>query len=288
MTDRRIRNSRLSANGTRSSRRMVRFVLAAIGTLLSLVLFAWGVATLFDSLHDIANEQCRVTDPDLDVVVVTPGRMVQPDVVTLHFGLTNGSNLAKIDFATLREKLLSRVPNVRDIHIERRLPNRVTIEVKERDPIARVAGKGCSSPMGLMVDSEGVIFRFARSAATYPVIRTESEVKLAPGERLAGRSASALQLIETAAQPELLTLNVQEVDATPKDYMLVTLGNYSRAKIAWEGMDTTSSRIAHESLRKQLTRLKKAFASNLASPTATWIATDYGTPGRVYAAANDR
>ena len=84
-----------------------------------------------------------------------------------------------------------------------------------------------------------------------------------------------------------MALNVQEVDSTPKDYVLVTLGNYSRAKIAWEHMDA-DSRTSRESLRQQLKRLLDAFITNLASPTATWIVTDYGTPGRVYAAENDR
>jgi hypothetical protein len=118
-------------------------------------------------------------------------------------------------------------------------------------------------------------------------VRTGSDIKLVPGERLAGRSAAALMLVETAALPDLMALNVQEVDATPKDYVLVTLGNYSRAKVAWEHMDT-DSRISRDSLKRQLKRLLDALNTNLASSTATWIVTDYGTPGRVYAAENDR
>jgi len=286
MTDRK-RNARLTPSGGKSRNKAVAASLFAAGIVVAVGLLAWGTTSLFVMLRGIVREQCRVADQDIDVVVVTPGRMVQPDVVTLHFGLTNGANLAEIDFAGLREKLLARVPNVRDIHVERRLPNRVTIEVKERDPVARVAGRSKTTPSGLMVDSEGVIFRFARSAATYPVVRTGADVKLAPGERLTGRAAAALQLIEVASQPDLLALNVQEVDATPKDYVLATLGNYSRAKIAWENMDS-SSRTARDSLQRQLKRLKKALATNLASSTATWMATDYGTPGRIYAAENDR
>ena len=286
MTDRK-RNGRLTPVSGKSPRRLVVTALSLAGALAAIVLLFWGFAVMFHALARTADEQCRIIDQDLDVVVVTPGRMVQPDVVTLHFGLTNGANLAEIDFAGLRDKLLSRVPNVRDIHIERRLPNRVTIELKERDPIARIAGKSGSAPSGLMVDSEGVIFRFARSAATYPVVRTGPEVKLAPGERLAGRAAAALQLVEAATQPDLLALNVQEVDTTPKDYVLVTLGNYSRAKVAWEHMDTNSAS-SRESLQKQLKRLLKTLSTNLASSTATWIVTDYGTPGRVYAAEHDR
>lgn len=283
----RKRNARLTPVKGKSPQRLMVLAFSAAGAIIAACLLLWGILELFRALERVADEQCRVIDQELDVVVVTPGRMVQPDVITLHFGLTNGANLAEIDFAGLRGKLLSRVPNIRDIHIERRLPNRVTIEVKERDPIARVAGKSRSSPSGLMVDSEGVVFRFARSAATYPVVRTGPEIKLSPGERLAGRAAAALQLVEAASLPELLALNVQEVDTTPKDYVLVTLGNYSRAKVAWEHMDAISNS-SRESLHKQLKRLLQALSTNLASSTATWIATDYGTPGRVYAAQPDR
>ena len=67
----------------------------------------------------------------------------------------------------------------------------------------------------------------------------------------------------------------------------MTLGNYSRAKVAWEHMDTNSAS-SRESLQKQLKRLLKTLSTNLASSTATWIVTDYGTPGRVYAAEHDR
>lgn len=261
--------------------------LATVGALLLVAIIGAGVAMGCNTLQGLYNEQCRIVDHDLDVVVSTPGKMVQPDVVTIHFGLTNGANLAEIDFAGLREKLLSRVPNIRDIRIERRLPNRVTIDVTEREPIARVAGTSKSSPSGLMTDAEGVIFRFARSAAAFPVLRTGSETKLQPGERLTGRAAAALRLIETASLPEFLKLNIQEANSLHPDYVTITLGNYSRAKVAWEHMeeDTLSSR---ESLKRQLLRLSQALSTGLASPTATWIATDYGTPGRVYASQNDR
>ena len=281
------RNARLKPVEGRNARRSVVIGLLIAGVLLSLGLLVWGTTEIFGTLHRISNEQCRVSDADVDIVIVTPNRMVPPEAVIFHFGLTNGANLAEIDFAGLREKMLARIPNVRDIRIERRLPNRVTIEVKEREPIARVASTAKNSPSGLMVDAEGVIFRFARSAAVFPVVRTGPDVKIGPGERLVGRAAAALQLVEAASQPDLLALNVQEVNASPKDYVMVTLGNYSRAKVAWDRMDENTA-LSRESLQTQLRRLLRAQATGLASSTATWIVTDYGTPGRVYAAENDR
>ncbi len=280
-------NARLRPIEGRFPRKSLVIGLSIAGALLSLGLMAWGTTVLFGSLQGIVAEQCRVNDADVDVVIVTPNRMVPPEAVIFHFGLTNGANLAEIDFAALREKMLARIPNVRDVRIERRLPNRVTIEVKEREPIARVASTAKNSPSGLMADADGVIFRFARSAAVFPVVRTSADVKIGPGERLVGHAAAALQLVGAASQPDLLALNVQEVNASPKDYVMVTLGNYSRAKVAWDRMDECSA-AARDSLQTQLRRLLHAQATGLASSTATWIVTDYGTPGRVYAAENDR
>ena len=117
---------------TRDNARRTRLA-AAIGLLLLIVAAGLtGLALGFDALRGIWRDQCRITDPELDVVITNnkdqdeQRRMVLPEIITFHFGLTNGANLATIPFAELREKLLSRIPNIRDLKIERRLPNRVT------------------------------------------------------------------------------------------------------------------------------------------------------------------
>ena len=80
-------------------------------------------------------------------------------------------------------------------------------------------------------------------------------------------------------------LGIQRVNATRPDDLVAILGNYSQAKIAWEGMDapTAETRAAME---KQVTHLVQAFQTRLATPsngvvsTVTWNATE---PGVVYA-----
>ena len=77
-------------------------------------------------------------------------------------------------------------------------------------------------------------------------------------------------------------LKIQEVDTFKQDYLFVTLGDASRAKIAWEDMESRT-RTSRTSLRRQLTRLSQAIKSNVAAGTKLWNAMDYGTPGRIYA-----
>ena len=77
-------------------------------------------------------------------------------------------------------------------------------------------------------------------------------------------------------------LKIQEVDTFKQDYLFATLGDSSRAKIAWADMEkpTKASRI---SLTNQLARLSNLIRRNLGAGTKLWNATDWGTPGRIYA-----
>ena len=88
--------------------------------------------------------------------------------------------------------------------------------------------------------------------------------------------------LEEAAAPEFSALKIQEVDTFKPDYLFATLGDSSRAKIAWSDMEkpTKASRI---SLTNQLTRLTQALKSNLAAGTKLWNATDLGPSPRIYA-----
>ena len=257
-------------------------VATAIGA--GLLLFAAigiGVSFGIGALVGIWREQYRVEDRDLDVVITT-GKMVHPDVITLRFGLTNGANLATIPFEDLRLKLLDRIPNIRDIQIERRLPNRVNIAVLEREPIARVAPPRGRAVSDRVADQEGVVFRFSSNTALLPIIHEADSTPTPPGKRLTGHAAAALRLVEVAAQPELADLRVLEINTSHKDYLFVTLGNYDRVKLAWDHMDE-DSRLSRESLQRQLRHLQSVVNANITPRTTVWIATDFGKPSRIYA-----
>ena len=250
------------------------------------VLFVLGIAAValsigFGQLRQIWREQFRVEDRDLNVVI-SSGKMVHPDVITLHFGLTNGANLATIPFAELRSQLLSRVPNIRDLKIERRLPNRVTIDVMEREPAARLAGPNSRKETGRVADFDGMVFRFSNNVQSLPVIREPQDPLTPPGSRLEGSAAAAMRLVSMLQLPDLADLRVLEIDTSSPDYLLLTLRGYARAKIAWDHM-FEDSQASRESLRRQLFRLAHAIASNVSPNTTLWTATDYGVPGRVYA-----
>ena len=269
---------------TRDDARRLRVVVAIVTLLVLLAAALTGIAFGVSSLRRTWREQCVVTDRELDVVIDNrkdeQRRMVHPDIITLYFGLTNGANLATIPFADLRKKLLGRIPNIADLKIERRLPNRVTITVVEREPAVRIATLKGRADSGRVADLEGVVFPFSSNVSALPVIREASSTPA--GKRLTGMAAAAVRLVEEAALPELADLSVLEVDTTHADYLLVTLGDYSRARIAWDRM-CEDSRASRTSLTNQLTRLSKAIATRVITQPTLWHATDYGSPGRVFA-----
>ena len=255
------------------------------------VLFVLGIAAValsigFGQLRQIWREQFRVEDRDLNVVI-SSGKMVHPDVITLHFGLTNGANLATIPFAELRAKLLERVPNIRDIRIERKMPNRVTVDVLEREPLARILPPRGQTETGRVADLEGVVFCFSSNTALLPIVREATESATVPGKHLTGAASAALRLIELASQPDFSDIRVLEIDTSHKDYLLVTFGNYDRARIAWDHM-LEDSRLSRDSLRHQLKNLSRAMAQHLTPRATLWIATDWRSPGRVYASDPSR
>jgi hypothetical protein len=244
-------------------------------------LFIAGVIWVVNVLGSLWYSQSTVTDPDLDVVI-SSGKMIHQDVIIYHFGLTNGANVAHIPFAELRESLLKKIPNILDLKIERRLPNRVTIDVIEREPIARILAAKTKHQTVKVTDIDGVVFRYYQGIDHLPIIHDYSSEATEVGKKISGMAVAALHLIATLREPEFSNLRVVEISTKKQDYLYITFADASHAKIAWEKMGD-NSRLSRESLRMQLTRLMQAMSTGINSPSTIWIATDFGKPGRIYA-----
>ena len=272
----------------RASQRLFAF---AVTALVGGGLVCWGLSIGFFALREIWREQFIVQNSAIDVVVTSSGKNVKPETIIYCFGLTNGANLATIPYEELRQSLIARIPNIHDITIMRRLPRRVTIDVREREPAVRIVPPKGSPDSGLVADYDNVVFRTFNSPPL-PIFRGTDEAHCKPGARLEGHARAALQLVhllaeaadaKSDAEPELADLRVLEVDTSKQDYLLVTLGDYSTAEIAWERMGDDSE-VALKSLRRQLVHLAQAIAARLTPRATRWIATEYQTDGRVYAA----
>ncbi|MGN0832693.1 MAG: cell division protein FtsQ/DivIB [Kiritimatiellia bacterium] len=265
----------------KANRREPRIRPGLLTTGVFLVAFlAVGVVVSADKLKEIYLEQCVIRDM-ASQVSITSGKMVKADVIAENLGLRPGANLATIDFAARREELLAKVPNLLSIRITRKLPDQVAVVAEERVPVARLerAGRKRGDPSGRVVDTEGMVFLWQRGTQSLPVIRETQLPGTAKGCRIRGRLLAALRLVEACREPELLELGLLEVDTSKHDFLVATLGNYSKAKILWEEMDESTPR-ARNDLVFRLTLLRDTIRTRIAPNAVIWNAT---IPNRIFA-----
>ena len=245
--------------------------LIVVAATIILVALGTGVVLGYEKLKAIYLEQCVITDMATQVEI-SAGKMVHPSTIAEELGLRVGANLALIDFSAKREELLAKVPNLREVRISRRLPDKVVISTDERTPVARMGLKGKNNVTGRVVDTEGMVFVWQRGTQTLPTIREPQASGTPKGQRITRRTLTALRLIEACREPEFLEFGILEVDVSKPDFLLATLGNYSTVKIAWEGMDEQTP-ASHADLIRKLGLLRKAIRSEAAPDAVIWNAT---------------
>ncbi len=229
-----------------------------------------GIYFIYQKLHTLWIEQCELTNVAQQVSIQT-GDYVKRDTILLLFGLKKGANLAQINFRQKHREALENVPNIRELKIQRHLPNRVSIIVEEREPIARMNTLGAKKISGRVVDAEGIVFERQANTSLLPIIY-EGPSFTKKGKALSGRTRAALELIKLCQTREFISLGVLSVDTTHKDHLIATLGNYSHAKIAWPDMDDPPQAETTVVLSNLLAKLKKAIQTG-GSAVKIWTVT---------------
>ncbi len=255
-----------------------RRLLAACCILPLLFALIFGAKYGYDKLRTICEHECIIRDMATQVEI-TSGKMVLPSTIAEELGLKVGVNLATIDFNAKREYLLKKIPNLRSIRILRRLPDKISIISEERTPIARMGIHGKRKVTGRVVDTEGVVFVFQRGTQTLPTIYEPQEPGTRKGERIKGRTLAALRFIEACREPDFLELGVLDVDTSKHDFLVATLGNYSKVKILWVDMDNPTA-ASRQDLITRLTHLRNAIRCKITPDTVIWNAT---IPGEIFA-----
>jgi len=238
---------------------------------LAVVAIAAAVAICYNKLRSTYLEQCVVDDLNTQVEI-TSGKLVKADVIAEIFGIRNGTNLALLDLERKREEALKRVPTLKSITITREMPNRIVIRAEERSPVARMNVHGYRKVTGKVVDSDGVVFICRRGTDMLPTIREPQAPGTLVGKRLSNRAMAALAMLETCHDPRFQDLGILEIDVSKPDFLVATLGDYSRAKIAWEGMDDLTPQ-SRARLVTQLSHLVAAINSKITNETVIWNVT---------------
>ena len=184
---------KMKSNQIREKGATKRMVCIVAG-LVVLTAIAIAIYAAYSQLRTLWIDQCQIVDVARPVKVHT-GKHILPGVILERFGLKKGANLALIDFRGKREEILRDIPNIRELKVERHLPDRVEIAVEERVPIARLRpARGKVRLGGNVVDDEGVVFERYKGINLLPEIICEGGIKnpIVAGKRLTGRTRAAL------------------------------------------------------------------------------------------------
>jgi hypothetical protein len=233
----------------------------------------WGGWKLFENYYFRSQNLFVLHDLSRNVSITT-GKTLTPDLICEVLGIREGINLFSLPIEERRKELLEQAPNIRDITIVRRMPDKLVITIVEREPIARVGSNG------RVVDEEGVVFVRYAGTGGLPVIKGSDEfLQVKPGDRLHGMNMAAVHLVNSALRPEC-RVRILVVDTAKDDYLFLTLSDHRQAKIAWDGMQDEEKN-TEVRMQRQFDQLSKAMDSEIGRPCQLWNAMH---PGRIFAA----
>jgi len=166
----------------------------------------------------VQNEQFTIQRID----VTSTGRLTG-DHVKEFGGIAEGQNLFDIDLNQIRKKLEDG-PMVKNVEIQRRLPDTLVVRVNERIPLARIAHG--QAGFFFAVDRDGYVLGLAgRQMASMPLVKGFSDRGLSPGSVLRdGGAMDALQVIGMCDSAQISQLiRVDTIDVSNPDYLSLTL-----------------------------------------------------------------
>jgi len=159
-----------------------------------------------------------------EINFTTDGALTREQVLNTA-GIAEELNIFTIDISRARS-LIEQMPQVESAVVQRQLPNRITVTVSERRPIAWVAAKGdedpSSSERSFLIDARGTVLRSRVILPEYyhlPIISGFETENLVPGQRVpAWEMQSALELVSLNA--DNTRFQVRNIDLS-KGYCLI-------------------------------------------------------------------
>jgi cell division protein FtsQ len=198
-------------NGTRFSKRFVRFAILAVFVLLSFYCFS---QSPFFALAQIN---------------VQGNRALSAQVIADLAGVLQGTNLFDIDLKQVEKRLLTH-PLIEKVDVRKNWPDKLTITVSEREPCALLLTSDCI----LVVDENGICLDKVRSLSSYrsyPIITGVNPLSLSPGERVSNDLVflDVLDVLQDeACQDSLSEVNIADrnnIVAYSREGIPIFLGN---------------------------------------------------------------
>lgn len=220
-------------------------------------------AALIIGLHNAARAYL-IDNPEYTLHTITyetDGMLTRQRVLD-HLELETGGKLLEIRLPDLRRNLLS-MPEIKEAQVKRDLPDKISIFVNERTPIAWLACRARGvvpktvsredlDIRGLMVDEAGTILECRRLLPRYislPVIQLRDLGESRPGHRLQPAQAmSAIELILACEDSLYLeSLKIVNVDLITEYSLLATFNSGAEVTFGMGnlGMQVNNFRLIH-------------------------------------------
>jgi cell division septal protein FtsQ len=180
-----------------------------------------------------------------DVKFVTDGTLTRDQVLTTG-DLAEGRNIFLVNLSKARTEI-EKMPQVENVEVTRTLPNRLSVTVTERRPIAWVVSRADEDPTvsdkAFLIDARGMLMRTKAKLEEYlhfPVVSGVLTENLVAGERVTtSEMQAALELIRLTS--DSTRFQARHVDLS-KGYCLVVTA-HTHAKITF-GLDRIEAQLA--------------------------------------------
>lgn len=162
-------------NRKRGSSKVARRTLSVVVLFVFLGLILFGIFAGFNWIgRKLYSENPRFEIQHL--MISCDGKLTE-DRIREYTGLSEGMNLFAVEFEEI-EAALAAVPVVESVYLQRKLPHTLIMKVKERLPLARIAGRQ-SRRYPFVVDRYGVVLPPRQSAVGLPLIKgLDEELRL--------------------------------------------------------------------------------------------------------------
>lgn len=201
-----------------------------------------------------------------DVKFATDGTLTRDQVLKTG-DLSEGRNIFLVNLGKARTEI-EKMPQVENVEVARTLPNRLTVTVTERRPIAWVVSRADEDPTvsekAFLIDARGMLMKTKAKLEEYlhfPVISGVRTENLMAGERVTTTEMqAALELIRQTS--DSTRFQARHVDLS-KGYCLVVTA-HSHAKIVF-GLDRIDAQLTrlHRYLARAATDQKEIQTVNL-------------------------
>lgn len=160
--------------------------------------------------------------------------------------IREGMNLFALRFKDLRKKFKN--PDIVSTRFERKLPNTLRIEVRERVPVARVDSDHPDSNVRCLIDAEGVLLTSeGRRGVGHLSYITGLTEKLVPGNQLNDEKIKvALGVIKLCNSNLRWDNYIQllNIDVSPYDYVILNLRDNVSVKMPLHSLEAKLSLLA--------------------------------------------